>query len=79
MLKRVGIDINSVISVANVSWNNNITEGKVTNAWIRYDSSTKKLSVVCTGFINNIISTIAFTVLARGGNYWLLSNNRSLT
>ena len=54
--KHVGIDINSIISVANVSWLSNITimEGKWNEAWINYNSSSQNLSVIFTGFKNNV-------------------------
>nr|XP_043633404.1 L-type lectin-domain containing receptor kinase IX.1-like [Erigeron canadensis] len=41
----VGIDINSIQSVANISWNTSIKDGKIANAWVSYDSSTYNLSV----------------------------------
>ena len=52
----VGIDINSMKSVANVPWLSNISimEGKTNEAWISYNSSSKNLSVVFTGFKNNV-------------------------
>ncbi|KAL4616148.1 hypothetical protein ACB092_07G178300 [Castanea dentata] len=52
----VGIDINSMNSVANVPWLSNISimEGKTNEAWISYNSSSKNLSVVFTGFKNNV-------------------------
>ncbi|XP_030941996.1 L-type lectin-domain containing receptor kinase IX.1-like [Quercus lobata] len=51
----VGIDINSMKSV-NVPWLSNISimEGKTNEAWISYNSSSKNLSVVFTGFKNNV-------------------------
>ncbi|KAL7227612.1 hypothetical protein ACSBR1_022475 [Camellia fascicularis] len=49
----VGIDINSITSNATEIWYNNITYGKENEAWISYDSSSKKLSVVFTGYKNN--------------------------
>ena len=53
--EHVGIDINSMISVANVSWtswSSNITvlEGVSTEVWISYNSSSHNLSVVFTDF-----------------------------
>ena len=50
--EHVGIDINSIISVANVSWLSSITilEGKSNEAWISYNSSSHNLSVVFTVF-----------------------------
>ncbi|GMY05479.1 L-type lectin-domain containing receptor kinase IX.1-like [Fagus crenata] len=54
--EHVGIDINSMKSVANVTWLSNIAirEGKRNEAWISYNSSSSILSVVFTGFTNNI-------------------------
>ena len=54
--EHVGIDINSIISVANVSWLSSITilEGKSNEAWISYNSSSHNLSVVFTVFKYNV-------------------------
>ena len=57
--EHVGIDINSMISVANVSWtswSSNITvlEGVSTEVWISYNSSSHNLSVVFTDFKYNV-------------------------
>ncbi|CAI9272067.1 unnamed protein product [Lactuca saligna] len=41
----VGINVNSIISVANLSWDSSIKDGKVANAWVSYNSSTYNLSV----------------------------------
>ncbi|KAL7198086.1 hypothetical protein ACSBR2_020577 [Camellia fascicularis] len=46
----VGININSLTSSATATWYNNITYGKDNKAWISYDSSSKNLSVVFTGY-----------------------------
>lgn len=46
----VGIDVNSLISAANVSWTNNMTEGRLNYAWISYKSSTRNLRVVFKTF-----------------------------
>lgn len=46
----VGININSMDSVATKSWWNNITLGKKNDAWISYNASSKALEVVFTGF-----------------------------
>ena len=50
--EHVGIDINSITSVTTVPWLSNISikEGKTNEAWISYNSSSKNLSVVFTGF-----------------------------
>ncbi|KAL8541739.1 hypothetical protein ACS0TY_002846 [Phlomoides rotata] len=53
----VGIDINSLISAANVSWSNNMTAGEVNDAWITYNSSTKNLSVVFKIYSENRTQT----------------------
>ncbi|GMY38488.1 L-type lectin-domain containing receptor kinase IX.1-like [Fagus crenata] len=54
--EHVGIDINSMKSFANTSWYSNISimEGKKNEAWIRYNSSSHNLSVVFTGFRNDV-------------------------
>jgi hypothetical protein len=52
----VGIDINSLESIANVSWlgaNISIIEGRTNEAQISYNSSSHNLSVLFTGLINN--------------------------
>ncbi|KAK7860903.1 agglutinin-2 [Quercus suber] len=49
--EHVGIDINSMTSVANVSWLSNVTERN--EAWISYNSSSQNLSVVFTVSRNN--------------------------
>jgi hypothetical protein len=54
----VGIDINSMKSVANVSWwsswsNISITQGKTNEARISYNSTSHNLSVLLTGLRNN--------------------------
>ncbi|CAL5438444.1 unnamed protein product [Camellia sinensis] len=54
----VGIDINSITSNVTSVWHTNITYGKENEAWISYNSSSKNLSVVFTGYKdNNIIKT----------------------
>uniref|UniRef100_A0A7N0VKW9 non-specific serine/threonine protein kinase n=1 Tax=Kalanchoe fedtschenkoi TaxID=63787 RepID=A0A7N0VKW9_KALFE len=44
----VGINVNSVVSVANVSWNSSIKDGRTANAWVTYNSTTHNLSVFLT-------------------------------
>ncbi|KAK7386693.1 hypothetical protein VNO78_27028 [Psophocarpus tetragonolobus] len=44
----VGINVNSIKSVSNVTWKSNMKNGSVANAWIWYNSSTKNLSVFLT-------------------------------
>ncbi|WOL15182.1 L-type lectin-domain containing receptor kinase IX.1-like [Canna indica] len=46
--EHLGIDINSIRSSANVSWNSSTREGKVANARVDYNSSTYNLSVFVT-------------------------------
>ncbi|WMV50950.1 hypothetical protein MTR67_044335 [Solanum verrucosum] len=42
----VGVDINSMVSVVNVTWFSSIPNGKRTDAWISYNSTTKNLGVI---------------------------------
>ncbi|KAJ6424521.1 hypothetical protein OIU84_025324 [Salix udensis] len=51
--EHAGIDINSMKSVNNITWECDIRGGKTTDAWISYNSSTHNLSVSFTGYINN--------------------------
>ncbi|KAK9012848.1 hypothetical protein V6N11_040880 [Hibiscus sabdariffa] len=44
----VGININSIVSVTNVTWNSSIRDGRIANAWVSYNSTTKNLSVFLT-------------------------------
>ncbi|KAA8536368.1 hypothetical protein F0562_028846 [Nyssa sinensis] len=46
----VGFNINSMVSVSNVTWWNGILDGKSNDALIGYNSSSKNLCVVFTGF-----------------------------
>ncbi|KAJ1406987.1 Serine/threonine-protein kinase, active site [Sesbania bispinosa] len=48
----VGINVNSIQSVTNVTWKSNIKNGSIANAWISYNSTTKNLSVYLT-YANN--------------------------
>ncbi|KAG6710007.1 hypothetical protein I3842_06G160600 [Carya illinoinensis] len=54
--EHVGIDINSMESVANASWWSSISirEGKKNEAWISYNSTSYNLSVGYTGLENNV-------------------------
>ncbi|KAG2703963.1 hypothetical protein I3760_06G161300, partial [Carya illinoinensis] len=54
--EHVGIDINSMESVANASWWSiiSIREGKKNEAWISYNSTSYNLSVGYTGLENNV-------------------------
>nr|XP_043629603.1 L-type lectin-domain containing receptor kinase IX.1-like [Erigeron canadensis] len=49
----VGISVNSLISVRSQKWSSNVTGGGVCQAWITYDSDSKNLSVLFTGYQNN--------------------------
>ncbi|KAJ6302698.1 hypothetical protein OIU77_016728 [Salix suchowensis] len=51
--EHVGIDINSMKSVNNITWECDIRRGKTTEAWISYNSSTNNMSVSFTGYITN--------------------------
>lgn len=48
----VGINVNSIESVKNVTWRSSIKNGSVANAWISYNSTSKNLSVFLT-YANN--------------------------
>ncbi|XP_007042796.2 PREDICTED: L-type lectin-domain containing receptor kinase IX.1 [Theobroma cacao] len=51
--EHVGININSMKSMTNITWWGDIMAGKTNEAWISYDSSTQNLSVAFTGSRNN--------------------------
>ncbi|KAJ0096557.1 hypothetical protein Patl1_28373 [Pistacia atlantica] len=44
----VGINVNSIISVATVDWKSSIKNGSRANAWVSYNSGTQNLSVFLT-------------------------------
>ncbi|KAL9270648.1 L-type lectin-domain containing receptor kinase IX.1-like protein [Drosera capensis] len=44
----VGIDVNSIVSVTNVSWPRSMKDGSTANAWITYNATTYNLSVFLT-------------------------------
>lgn len=44
----VGINVNSIVSVRNVSWNSSIKDGRVANAWVSYISASNLLTVYLT-------------------------------
>ncbi|KAG5534332.1 hypothetical protein RHGRI_022457 [Rhododendron griersonianum] len=44
----VGIDVNSIVSVANVTLNTSMNNGTTANAWVNYNSTTTTLSVYLT-------------------------------
>ncbi|KAK7400390.1 hypothetical protein VNO78_11596 [Psophocarpus tetragonolobus] len=53
--EHVGIDINSLRSVADVAWLADIKERKLNETWISYNSSSLNLTVVFTEFKNETI------------------------
>ncbi|XP_050378927.1 L-type lectin-domain containing receptor kinase IX.1-like [Argentina anserina] len=44
----VGIDVNSIVSVTNITWKTTIKNGSVANAWVSYNSITHNLTVFLT-------------------------------
>ncbi|KAK3125416.1 hypothetical protein QOZ80_7BG0604590 [Eleusine coracana subsp. coracana] len=61
----VGININSIISVANVTWSSRINDGRIANAWITYQASSNNLSVFLTYKDNPIFngeSSLSYSV-----------------
>ncbi|RZC87258.1 hypothetical protein C5167_029807 [Papaver somniferum] len=52
----VGINVNSVVSVVNVSWSSSIKDGRTANAWVSYNSTTKNLSVFLSYANNPVFS-----------------------
>jgi hypothetical protein len=42
-----------LISATNLTWRNNITEWKQNDAWIGYNSTSKNLSGIFTGYMSN--------------------------
>uniref|UniRef100_M1CYH9 non-specific serine/threonine protein kinase n=1 Tax=Solanum tuberosum TaxID=4113 RepID=M1CYH9_SOLTU len=46
----IGVDINSMVTLVNVAWLSRIPYGTKTDAWITYNSTSRNLSVVFTGF-----------------------------
>ncbi|OWM85428.1 hypothetical protein CDL15_Pgr019052 [Punica granatum] len=52
----VGIDVNSIVSVANVSWRSSMKNGSTANAWISYNATTFNLSVFLTYAQNPIFN-----------------------
>jgi serine/threonine protein kinase len=44
----VGINIHSIVSVDNVTWRSSIKDGKMANAWVTYQASSRNLSVFLT-------------------------------
>ncbi|KAL9690789.1 hypothetical protein QQ045_011199 [Rhodiola kirilowii] len=62
----VGIDVGSMESVAGVTWKSGVLDGKPCEAWINYDSVSKELSVVFTGFDNDnnvtVLQSLNYTI-----------------
>ncbi|CAM8901496.1 unnamed protein product [Rhodiola kirilowii] len=60
----VGIDVGSMESVAKVRWKSGVLDGKPCEAWINYDAASKELSVVFTGFDNNVtvLQSLNYTI-----------------
>ncbi|PON98508.1 Serine/threonine protein kinase [Trema orientale] len=52
----VGINVNSIVSEANVTWSSSIRDGRTANAWVTYDSASNNLSVFLTYANNPIFS-----------------------
>ncbi|KNA09909.1 hypothetical protein SOVF_149290 [Spinacia oleracea] len=52
----VGIDVNSIVSEANLTWSSTMRNGSTANAWITYNSSTRNLSVFLTYADNPVFS-----------------------
>ncbi|MCL7036839.1 hypothetical protein MKW94_030214 [Papaver nudicaule] len=52
----VGINVNSVISQATVTWNHSMKDGRTANAWVRYNSITKNLTVYLSYADNPVFS-----------------------
>ncbi|KAL6656791.1 hypothetical protein ACP70R_004571 [Stipagrostis hirtigluma subsp. patula] len=44
----VGINVHSIVSVTNVRWNSSIKDGRIANAWVTYQASSRNLSVFLT-------------------------------
>ncbi|KAH7852377.1 hypothetical protein Vadar_024121 [Vaccinium darrowii] len=44
----VGIDVNSIESVANLTWDSSMANNQTANVWVNYDSNTTTLSVYLT-------------------------------
>ncbi|XP_012081733.1 lectin 7 [Jatropha curcas] len=61
----VGILVDSIVSVANVTWRNDITNGAVVTSWVNYDSASKNLSVFFTDAQNPVsrgVYSLSYTV-----------------
>ncbi|KAJ0078157.1 hypothetical protein Patl1_37079 [Pistacia atlantica] len=64
--EHVGINIDSMRSVSNITWWGNISirDGRMNEAWIKYNASTQNLSVVFTGFRDNatVMQSVDFKI-----------------
>ncbi|KAH0643563.1 hypothetical protein KY290_035061 [Solanum tuberosum] len=56
----VGVNINSMVSVVNMTWFSSIPNNKTTDAWITYNSTSKNLSVVFIGYHQQGNTTVPF-------------------
>ncbi|XP_057790593.1 L-type lectin-domain containing receptor kinase IX.1-like [Salvia miltiorrhiza] len=54
VVPHVGIDLNSITSVATTTWYNNISAGWENDVWVTYNSTTKILRIDFTGNSNGI-------------------------
>ena len=50
----VGINVNSIKSVSNVTWKSSIKDGRAADAWMKSDSTTKNPSVFLT-YANQLV------------------------
>ncbi|CAM8907013.1 unnamed protein product [Rhodiola kirilowii] len=60
----VGIDVGSMESVAWERWKSSVLDGKPCEAWINYDAASKELSILFTGFDNNVtvLQSLNYTI-----------------
>ncbi|CAM8907010.1 unnamed protein product [Rhodiola kirilowii] len=60
----VWIELGSMGFVAKVKWKSGVLDGKPCEAWINYDAASKELSVVFTGFDNNVtvLQSLNYTI-----------------
>ncbi|KAK0606782.1 hypothetical protein LWI29_004362 [Acer saccharum] len=61
----VGININSIKSVTNLTWGTSMKNGSIANAWISYNSQTSNLSLFLTYLDNPVFlgnSTLSYKV-----------------
>ncbi|KAM0943732.1 putative protein kinase RLK-Pelle-L-LEC family [Dioscorea sansibarensis] len=50
----LGININSIVSVTNMTWPSSMKDGRIANAWITYNASAMNLSVFLSYESNNL-------------------------